>query len=197
MLEFLLNLDRYLLLKINGWNAPWLDSVMFTLTDIKAWLPLFIVLIGWMIYKFRWQTLLILLAVGVVIFLADRLSAGLIKPWIGRLRPSHEPDLENILHYVQNYRGGLYGFVSSHATNAFGVATFLWLALRKHSKWIWLMFVWATLFSYTRIYLGVHYPGDILFGGVLGALIGLFVYKAGRLLPAKFCPIPAVEQTTS
>ncbi len=190
MLDFLLDFDRYLLLKINGWHTPWLDNLMFLLTDGKSWIPLFLLLIGWMVYKLKWQTVLILLYVGLVIFLADRISAGLLKPWIGRLRPSHEPGLEGLLHIVNGYRGGLYGFVSSHAANAFGIATFLWLVLRQHISWVWVMFLWALLFSYTRIYLGVHYPFDILFGGVLGAVLALLVYKLGRVVPQKISPIP-------
>ena len=194
MIEFLLNLDRDLLLLINGWNAPWLDSFMVTLTNGLKWSPLFLIVIGMMIYKFRWQSIVMLVFVALVIFLTDRISAGLIKPWIGRLRPSHEPGLEGLLHLVNGYKGGLYSFVSSHAANAFGVATFLWLVLRKDIKWIWVMFIWAAIFSYTRIYLGVHYPFDILGGGVIEAIIGLLVYKIGRVMPKKLSPIPAAAE---
>ena len=191
MIEFLLNLDRELLLLFNGWHNAWLDLIMVTLTNGLNWSPFFLLIIGMMSYKFRWQTIIILVFIGIVILLTDRISAGLIKPWVGRLRPSHEPDLEGLLHLVNGYRGGKFSFVSSHAANAFGVATFLWLILRKQVKWIWIMFVWAVIFSYTRIYLGVHYPFDILGGGVLGAIIGLLVYKLGRGVPKKLNPIPA------
>ncbi len=181
MLEFLLALDRYLLLKINSWHNPWWDTVMFFLTDGRAWLPLFLLLTGWMAYKLKWQTLVVLFYVGLVILLADRLSAGLLKPWVGRLRPTHEPGLEDLLHIVNGYRGGLYSFVSSHAANAFGIATFLWLVLRHHIKWVWVMFVWAAVFSYTRIYLGVHYPSDIVAGALSGMIIAWLVYRLARL----------------
>ena len=197
MTEFLLELDRNLLLKLNSWHAPWLDSVMVALTNGLNWLPLFLLVIGLMIYKFRWQSIFMLVFIGIVIFLTDRISAGLIKPWIGRLRPSHEPGLEGYLHLVNGYKGGIYSFVSSHAANAFGVATFLWLILRKHIKWIWIMFIWAVVFSYTRIYLGVHYPFDILGGVILGAFIGLLVYKLGRAMPKKISPIPAAAEIPS
>ena len=193
MIDFLLNLDKELLLLLNGWHAPWLDSVMVFFTNGLNWLPLFLLVIGMMIYKLRWRTVAVLFFIAVVIFLTDRISAGLIKPWIGRLRPSHEPDLAGLLHIVNGYKGGIFGFVSSHAANAFGVATFLWLVLRKQIKWIWVMFIWAAIFSYTRIYLGVHYPFDILGGGVLGAIIGLLVYKLGRAMPKKISPIPAAD----
>lgn len=195
MINFLLEIDRKLLLFINGWHEPWLDSVMVSLTNGLVWSPLFLIVIGVMIYKFRWQSIAMLLFVALVIFLTDRVSSGLIKPWVGRLRPSHEPDLADLLHIVNGYRGGVFSFVSSHAANAFGVATFLWLILRKNVKWIWVMFIWATIFSYTRIYLGVHYPSDILGGGVLGALIGLLVYKIGRSMPEKLSPMPKTSES--
>ena len=195
MINFLLEIDLKLLLFINSWHEPWLDSVMVSLTNGLVWSPLFLIVIGVMIYKFRWQSIAMLLFVALVIFLTDRVSSGLIKPWVGRLRPSHDPDLADLIHIVNGYRGGVFSFVSSHAANAFGVATFLWLILRKNVKWIWLMFIWATIFSYTRIYLGVHYPSDILGGGVLGALIGLLVYKVGRSMPEKLNPMPKTSES--
>jgi undecaprenyl-diphosphatase len=197
MIDFLLEIDRFLLIKINSWHAPWLDSVMITLTNGLTWLPLFLLVIGMMIYKFRWQSLVLLVFIGIVIFLTDRISAGLIKPWVGRLRPSHETDLEGLLHLVNNYKGGLYSFVSSHAANAFGIATFLWLTIRKRIGWIWIMFVWAIVFSYTRIYLGVHYPFDILGGAILGMVIGLVVYMTLRRMPPKINPITTIAEQPS
>jgi undecaprenyl-diphosphatase len=191
MIDTLLYLDQWLLLKINGLNTPWLDSMMSALTQGIYWLPLFILVIGSIIYRAHWKTISILLLLAVVIFLTDRISAGLLKPWIGRLRPSHNPELESLLHFVNNYKGGLYGFVSSHATNAFGIATFLWLILRKSINWIWIMYLWAIIFSFTRIYLGVHYPSDILGGAVLGSILGLGVYKISRLMPEKISPLPS------
>ena len=191
MREFLLEIDRDMLLVLNSWHEPWLDSLMVSLTSGLKWSPLFLIIIGVMIYKFRWQSVVMILFIALVILLTDRISAGLIKPWVGRLRPSHNPDLAGLLHLVNGYKGGLFGFVSSHAANAFGVATFLWLLLRKHIKWIWVMFIWAAIFSYTRIYLGVHYPFDIIGGGVLGVIIALLIYKIGRTLPGNLSPIPA------
>ena len=194
MLDFLLNLDKDLLLLLNGWHAPWLDSVMVVLTNGLSWMPLFLLVIGMMIYKLRWQSVAVLVFLAMVIFLTDRISAGLIKPWVGRLRPSHEPGLADLLHIVNGYKGGIFSFVSSHAANAFGVATFLWLVLSKQIKWIWVMFIWAAIFSYTRIYLGVHYPSDIIGGSILGAIIGLLVYKLGGFMPKKISPIPVADE---
>lgn len=185
MLETLLDLDEKLLVAINSWHTPWLDTLMFALTNGVYWLPLFLMVIGFIIYRYKWQAVTILLLLGLVILLADQISAGLLKPWVARLRPSHNPTLEGTLHLVNGYKGGLYGFVSSHAANALGVATFLFLTVRKRINWIWIMFVWAAIFTYTRLYLGVHYPLDILGGGLLGALCGWLVYSGQLLLPDK------------
>lgn len=185
MLETLLDLDEKLLVAINSWHTPWLDTLMFALTNGVYWLPLFLMVIGFIIYRYKWQAVTILLLLGLVILLADQISSGLLKPWVARLRPSHNPTLEGTLHLVNGYKGGLYGFVSSHAANALGVASFLFLTVRKRINWIWIMFVWAAIFTYTRLYLGVHYPLDILGGGLLGALCGWLVYSGQLLLPDK------------
>ena len=177
-----------MLLAINGLHAPWLDSLMMTFTHGAAWLPFFLVIIGMLIYRYRWGALTLLLLTAVTILLTDQLSAGLIKPLVGRLRPSYNPQLEGILHLVNGYRGGLYGFVSSHAANSFGAATFLWLAGRQKISWLWIMYVWAGLFAFTRIYLGVHYPSDIVAGALLGVVVGWLIFRLALQLPQKWYP---------
>jgi undecaprenyl-diphosphatase len=185
MLDALLDLDKELFLTLNSWNATWLDGIMMALTNGKYWLPFFLLVLGVIFYKYRWNSVAILLYLVLVIILADQLSASLIKPLVGRLRPSHDPELKDMVHLVNNYRGGLYSFVSSHATNAFGVAIFLFLAVKRNIAWISIMFLWALIFSYTRIYLGVHYPLDIICGGLLGALIAFTVFRIQTKLPEK------------
>jgi undecaprenyl-diphosphatase len=98
-----------------------------------------------------------------------------IKNLVERPRPTHDPDIANLVHIVNNYRGGTYGFVSSHAANVFGVATFLSNKF-KNNQWSFFLLAWAAVVSYSRVYLGVHYPLDIIFGAVLGALIGVQCY---------------------
>jgi len=184
MLDNLLEFDEKLLLFINGLHTPWLDNLMFTLTNGKVWAPLFLITIILIIIKFKWKGVAVLVGVGLVITLGDQLSSTLIKPLVGRLRPSHQPHLEGVLHLVNNYKGGLYSFVSSHATNSFGVATILWLLIGKQYKWISVFYVWAIIFSFTRIYLGVHYPTDIIAGAILGILIAYII----NWLAVKFTP---------
>lgn len=176
-MEELLELDKRLLLFLNGWNSPFFDSVMLTLTETFVWTPLYATLIYLVIKIYGKSSIWILLGVALTILLCDRITSGFMKPFFARLRPSHEPSLEGLLHLVNDYRGGLYGFASSHAADTFGVAMFVWLSLKKYYRWIWVVFVWAALMTYTRIYLGVHYPTDILVGALIGMTLGWLSLK--------------------
>ncbi|NOS57035.1 MAG: phosphatase PAP2 family protein [Cyclobacteriaceae bacterium] len=176
-MEELLELDKRLLLFLNGWNSPFFDSVMLTLTETFVWTPLYAILIYLVIKIYGKSSIWILLGVALTILLCDRITSGFMKPFFARLRPSHEPGLEGLLHLVNDYRGGLYGFASSHAADTFGVAMFVWLSLKKYYRWIWVVFVWAALMTYTRIYLGVHYPSDILVGALIGMTLGWLSFK--------------------
>lgn len=183
MIEALQEVDKDLLLFLNGFNAPWLDPVMLVLTKTIAWLPLYLALIFMVIKDLQKDSWRILLVVAFTILLTDQITSSVMKPYFERLRPSREPELAGLLHLVNGYKGGLYGFASSHAANSFGVAMFLWLAFRKSKPWIWVLFVWALLLTYTRIYLGVHYPGDILVGGLVGiGCAGFSYYLYNRFL---------------
>lgn len=133
-----------------------------------------------MAYIFRerhWRdAIVILLCLTLTVVLCDQISSNLIKPMFMRLRPSHDASIQGMLHYVGNYRGGMYGFVSSHATNAFGAVTFISGIIRSKRICHCLM-VFASCVCYSRVYLGVHYPGDVVCGAILGMLIGFCIYK--------------------
>lgn len=175
MLEHLLQIDENLFLFLNGLHHPFFDPIMWFASGKIQWTPLYALLIFFLIRKYKWKSVGILIGVALVITMADQVAYHGFKETFCRLRPSHEPHLANTIHILKDYRGGQYGFVSNHASNVFALAMYLSLIVRK--KWFVLsIFAWAVLVSYSRIYLGVHYPGDILGGALLGAGCGTFGY---------------------
>jgi undecaprenyl-diphosphatase len=179
MFSVLIRADQELFLLLNGLHAPWVDAIMSFVSGKLSWLPLYIFLVVVLARHYKWRTLLVLLAVVLCITLADQTSSAFLKPTVGRLRPCHDPLLAPDVHVVQGC-GGMYGFVSSHAANTFGLALLLWLLLGRHHHWFRYLFVWAGLVGYSRIYLGVHYPLDILGGFGVGALSALISFAAFR-----------------
>lgn len=177
-------IDAQLFLFLNGLHADWLDPIMVAITEMWPWVPLYILLLFMVFKQYGKRGWWILLAVVVVILCSDQLSAHVCKPLFHRLRPCYNTDLEKLVHLPKGLPGGRYGFVSSHAANTFAVAAFLTTALRKSYRHIgWWLYGWAFISSYSRIYVGVHYPGDIVAGAVLGILIGLII---GRLMKLVF-----------
>lgn len=179
-MESLLELDKKVFLFLNQLHLPWLDPIMLFITHTWAWVPLYILLLYIVIKTFGKESWKPLLAITLVIVAGDQITSTFMKPYFGRLRPSHDPAFEGLVHLVHNgkefYRGGKFSFASGHAANTFSTAVFFFLLLRPYKPLIWLLFLWATLMTYTRIYLGVHYPGDILVGGSIGALLGWIGY---------------------
>lgn len=185
-MEALQQFDASIFTTINSWHALFFDFFMALVTVILTWSPMILMLLIMLFIKKGWRkTLAILLAVAVIILIADQVSASIIKPMVARLRPSRNPDLQATIHLVNHYNGGLYGFVSSHAANCFGLATFLAL-LFKNKSFTWVMIAWASLMCYSRIYLGVHYPGDIVCGAVLGFAAASLVYYIFKRLKTKY-----------
>ncbi len=170
MLNELMELDKELFLLLNGFHTSWLDPIMLFITDKLVWIPLYIVLVYIVFRDLGRQAWIALACIALTILLADQATSTLMKPYFARLRPSHEPALEGVVHVVDNYKGGRYGFASSHAANTFGAATFLFLLLGKKRRWVGWLFLWAAVVVYSRIYLGVHYPGDIVVGSLVGML---------------------------
>lgn len=172
----MLNADNWILLWINGHYAGWLDEVMWTASAAKTWVWLYVVLIILLVRKYRsWKlVLLMLVGFGIAVGLSDFLCSGILKPWVCRLRPTHEPALDP-LHLVRGYAGGRYGFCSSHAANTMAVALLFSLLYRDKYATISLM-AWVALNCYSRMYLGVHYPSDIIAGLLIGSLWALLVW---------------------
>lgn len=188
MLEQLLHIDTEILLAINGWHAPWADKVMWIISEKTTWIALYVLLIGLLIYKYRqpsvnavkWlqkvpvcvvMIVMIVLAVG----LADFVASGILKDLVARPRPSRVPELEGVLHLVNGYRSGQYGFVSSHAANTMACGLLFSLIWRRNIATVGLM-LWVAINCYSRMYLGVHYPLDIIGGLVVGSLVALAAY---------------------
>ncbi|MCZ8021586.1 MAG: phosphatase PAP2 family protein [Cyclobacteriaceae bacterium] len=178
--------DQELLLWFNQFHYPWLDEIMFWLTKTVVWIPLFAFLIYLLFNVFKEKIWFPLLGVGFSLLLTDRITSGFMKPFFARLRPSQEPDLESVLHIVNGYRGGMYGFASSHAANTMGIAFFLWLLLHKKYPKIYWLFVWSCFMGYTRLYLGVHYPGDVVVGFIVGLLSAFLSFSILKYIAKRY-----------
>ena len=159
---------------------------MIAVTQMWVWIPLYLLLIYWTVKQYGKRCWWIFLAVGIVVLCSDQLSAHVCKPLFQRLRPCYNADLQDLIYLPKGMAGGRYGFVSSHAANTFAVAAFLTPALNKNCNWISIvLYLWAFISSYSRIYLGFHYPGDIICGSLLGILIGLILWKVFQLVVIK------------
>ena len=165
--------DSWLLTKINrDWSNSFLDA-MFPLTrETLFWIPLYIFLFTFMVLNFRKNGAWWIVAFLVTAALGDIISSQVIKQLIFRTRPCQEPSVAEHLHFIINYCPISSSFTSSHATNHFGQAMFFYLTLRNTSKWWGLAFAWAFLIAYGQVYVGVHYPFDVLSGSLLGCAIG-------------------------
>ncbi|MDR2407686.1 MAG: phosphatase PAP2 family protein [Bacteroidales bacterium] len=179
MLERLLQIDKEVLLLINGWHNSFFDVLIYWMTTIWFWLPVLFVFLWYMWKYYKKKLGLILAFFALSIVFSDQIS-GFIKDKVERLRPSYNTEISHQLHlHVYRdgtvYKGGKYGFVSSHAANSFALALlmiYFFRPIHRHIRWLFLL--WAIIFSYTRIYLGVHYPGDIICGALVGLCCGFF-----------------------
>lgn len=176
MLEVLKHIDQQVFLSLNGQVNPFFDQMMYFISEKYVWIPFYIILMAFLIRRYRWKAIWILIGVIIMITLTDQIS-NVLKDSVKRFRPCKDPEISHLVHIVNNYCRSSYGFVSAHAANSFALATLISLLYRK--PWIiWGMTLWAAIVSYSRIYLGVHYPGDVICGGLLGVIIAFLIYKA-------------------
>ncbi|WP_288280514.1 phosphatase PAP2 family protein [uncultured Prevotella sp.] len=172
-MEELIQLDKQLLLWFNGSDSLFLDGLVKTLTTATTWIPLYLGLF-YMVLKNNdnvQKVLLVLGCAGLCVFLAGSLNDLFVKPWVVRWRPSRDPEIAMLVDVVNGYRGGRYGFFSSHAANTFSLAIFFTLLVRSKVLSV-AMILWSLLNCWTRLYLGVHFPGDILCGLLWGGVVG-------------------------
>ncbi len=178
MIEFIKKTDIDILLWLNGNHNEFWDEVMWFATGKFTWLPFYIILTFMLIWKYKKDSILMILLIALLITMSDQLASGIFKPLFERLRPSHSPYLAGKLHLVNDYRGGRFGFISSHAANVFSLAFYLTLVARDKLKWLpFVLIPWAVFVSVSRIYLGVHYPTDILVPIILSIPIAWIVAR--------------------
>jgi undecaprenyl-diphosphatase len=177
------HLDQQLFLFLNSINSPFWDQVMWIISATFTWVPLYLAILIALGIAYKRKILVLLLIIIIAITISDQLSV-FIKNSVHRMRPCHEPAIEGLVHIVKNGCGGLYGFVSSHASNAFTAAVLSLMLIRR--KWFaFSMIFWALLVSYSRIYLGVHYPGDVICGSIIGVFTGWGVVELYRFVDRK------------
>lgn len=177
MIEILQQLDADFLLFLNGIHTPVTDSFMKAYTGRWIWVPFYCTLAWFVLRRMGWRNgFVTIAAIGLAVAISDQTCASLLRPFVERLRPTN-PDnpLSAMVHIVDGYRGGSYGFPSCHAANSFALATYIGWISRRNYLWI-IVLVWAIINCYTRLYLGVHYPGDILVGAAVGACAATAVY---------------------
>ena len=185
MLEQLLHIDTEILLAINGWHAPWADQLMWIISAKTTWIPLYLLLIGLLVWRYRqpastpikWlqkvpACVMMIVVIGLAVGAADFIASGILKDLVARPRPTRVPELEGVLHLVNDYRSGQYGFVSSHAANTMAVAL-LFSLIRSNKIATFGLMLWVAANCYSRMYLGVHYPTDILGGLIVGSLVAV------------------------
>jgi undecaprenyl-diphosphatase len=194
MIEFLKQVDTELFIFLNSLNNDFFDSIFLWVTEKYSWIFLYVIMLGVLAWRYldvlferdyegppdrywfcidlgNWPWLLsAALFIALVVAMADQVSVHLFKDVFLRLRPSHEAGLEELIHLPRR-RGGLYGFVSSHAATSFALAYFS-SRIIGYRWYTQVIFLWAVIFSYSRIYIGMHYPGDSIFGALLGIFIG-------------------------
>lgn len=175
MIEKLDALDKQWLLALNNDYPHFWDVVMFTVSEMAVWIPLYLLMLYVIVRHWKKEAWWLILGVVLTIVIADQMASGWLKNWIERPRPTHDLEIGHLVATVNGYLGGRYGFVSSHAANTVGLALLTSLIYRRWQYTI-PIFLWSMLNAYSRIYLGVHYVGDVLGGVLVGLFAGWVVY---------------------
>ena len=194
-MEVIQQIDQSLLLFLNSFHNSFWDKAITIFTSKEIWIPFYLLIVYVIVKTYKKNSIYILVLIGLSIALSDQFS-GLIKDSVQRLRPTHDPVLGDLVHNIYN-RGGTFGFFSSHASNSFTIAVIAARLFKTHLFSI-LIFSWAILVSYTRIYLGLHYPVDIVTGWIWGILTGLAFYQLMVIVQRKYFKsvLPELKKTS-
>ena len=173
-------MDQAITLFFNGSHSLYLDAFAWNATQLWVWLPFLLVIVYVLFREHDFSHFLfIILATAICVIVTDQIASAVFKPWIARWRPTHTPEIMHTVDVVRGYRGGFYGFFSSHAANTSAIATFLSLVIRHRNTSVALV-LWVLLNCWTRLYLGAHYFGDLFVGCCFGASLGFIAYRCYR-----------------
>ncbi|WP_297333781.1 phosphatase PAP2 family protein [Flavobacterium sp.] len=187
MLDWLLELDRDVFIYLNGLGSEGWDSFWLFITKQFNWIPVFAIILYLAFKRLGWKhAVLVIVLVALLITVTDQ-TTNLIKNTFQRLRPGNDPLLTDIMRAVQKRKS--FSFISGHASNSMAVAYFLYRILKPYLKYMGFIFLWPLIFAYSRIYLGLHYPGDILMGYLYGILMASLMLLLYRYLRDKFFPM--------
>lgn len=189
MLDYLLRADTFLTLEINSWYAPWADVLMRLVSQMWVWVPLYVILLYLIWRVYRKSCWIVILGLVLLIGTVDWTSVHFFKDVFMRLRPGHDPALEGLIRIPYD-KGGLYGFISSHASNHFAIAVYVTFFLRNRYRWLKMgsLYLWAALICYSRVYLGRHFVGDVLVGSIWGITLALLFSYVIRLWLSRCYP---------
>lgn len=193
--ERMLSYERNLFFLLNGSDSVFWDNIMWVLSRTNVWILFYLFVALFLFYNtVKKEAALILLFFILTIVVCDQFSSGLIKPFFERLRPTHHPDFKSLVDIVHGHRGGGFSFISGHATNSFGFSVFLSLLFRN--RWVTgVALIWATLISYSRIYLGMHFISDVVGGMLAGTFIAMVLYVVFVSLRKKLLHLEPPEKT--